>query len=132
VCKKMHDQSAKPTFVKIENDPRVTPFGRFIRKTSIDELPQLFNVLKGDMSIVGNRPLPTYEAEVLTSDKYARRFMGPAGITGLWQVTKRGTAEMSEEERIELDIEYADRHNFWYDLGIMIRTIPAMIQKEAV
>ena len=132
VCKKMHEKGGKPTFVKIENDPRVTPFGRFIRKTSIDELPQLFNVLKGDMSIVGNRPLPTYEAEVLTSDKYVRRFMGPAGITGLWQVTKRGGTEMSEEDRINLDIEYAERHNFWYDLGIMIRTIPAMIQKEAV
>jgi lipopolysaccharide/colanic/teichoic acid biosynthesis glycosyltransferase len=132
VCKKIHEKQGKATFIKIENDPRVTPFGRFIRKTSIDELPQLFNVLKGDMSIVGNRPLPTYEAEVLTTDKYVRRFMGPAGITGLWQVTKRGGTEMSEEDRINLDIEYAERHNFWYDLGIMIRTIPAMIQKEAV
>ncbi|MFK7970833.1 MAG: sugar transferase [Bacteroidia bacterium] len=132
VCKKMHDQSSKPTFFKLENDPRVTPFGRFIRKSSIDELPQLLNVLKGDMSIVGNRPLPTYEAEVLTSDEHIRRFMGPAGITGLWQVTKRGTSDMSEEERIQLDIEYAERHNFWYDLGIMFKTIPALVQKEAV
>ncbi|MCR4583808.1 MAG: sugar transferase, partial [Prevotella sp.] len=77
-------------FVKIENDPRVTKVGRFIRKYSIDELPQLFNILKGDMSIVGNRPLPLYEAEKLTADASIDRFMAPAGLTGLWQVEERG------------------------------------------
>lgn len=123
---------AKTAFVKFENDPRVTALGRFLRKTSIDELPQLINILRGDMSLVGNRPLPVYEAEQLTVDGWAGRFLGPAGLTGLWQVSKRGRAEMSQEERIELDIEYAQKHNFWYDMGLIARTFPAMLQKEAV
>lgn len=120
------------TFFKIENDPRITKVGKILRNTSIDEIPQLFNVLKGDMSLVGNRPLPLYEAEQLTKDQWARRFLAPAGITGLWQVTKRGRGEMSEEERIELDIAYADKSSFWFDLVIMLRTIPALFQKENV
>jgi len=119
-------------FVKISNDPRITPIGHFLRKTSLDETPQLFNVLKGDMSLVGNRPLPLYEASLLTKDKSAERFLAPAGLTGLWQVTKRGKEEMSGDERLELDILYANKYSFWFDLKIILKTLPAMIQKEKV
>ena len=118
------------TFVKIKNDPRVTRIGRFIRATSLDELPQLFNVLKGDMSLVGNRPIPLYEAERLTSDLHAARFFAPAGITGLWQVTKNCRNNISEEERKLLDNEYARSYNFWMDLRIILKTLPAVFQHE--
>lgn len=126
------------TFIKIVNDPRITKIGKFIRNTSIDELPQLINVLKGDMSIVGNRPLPVYEAELLTKDAISKRFLAPAGITGLWQVELRGRAgKMSEEERIELDNKYADyfignNYSFWYDMKLILRTFPGLIQKSTV
>lgn len=119
-------------FIKIKNDPRVTKVGKLIRNTSIDELPQLWNVFVGDMSIVGNRPLPLYEAELLTSDAWSQRFMAPAGITGLWQVSKRGKGEMSDEERKELDNEYARNFSFWGDIKLILRTIPALFQKENV
>jgi lipopolysaccharide/colanic/teichoic acid biosynthesis glycosyltransferase len=119
-------------FFKIKDDPRITAFGNFIRKTSLDEIPQLVNVLLGDMSLVGNRPLPLYEAEKLTKDQIAWRFLAPAGITGLWQITKRGKDNMSEDERIALDMEYAMKNSFWLDLKIMFSTIPALFQKEKV
>ncbi|WP_448777949.1 sugar transferase [Bacteroides congonensis] len=120
-------------FVKLENDPRITKIGRFIRKYSIDELPQFINILKGDMSIVGNRPLPLYEAELLTSDEHIDRFMGPAGLTGLWQVEKRGEAgKLSAEERKQLDITYAKTFSFWLDIKIILKTVTAFVQKENV
>lgn len=120
------------TFVKFKNDPRITRVGNIIRKTSIDELPQLINVIKGDMSIVGNRPLPLYEAEQLTSDDWGQRFLAPAGITGLWQVEKRGQSSMSEEERKSLDNKYAQNFSFWNDIRLILKTIPALFQKENV
>ena len=120
-------------YIKLQNDPRITIVGHIIRKYSIDELPQLFNILKGDMSIVGNRPLPLYEAEMLTSDDYIERFMAPAGLTGLWQVEKRGTEGiLSAEERKQLDIQYARKFSFKMDMRIILRTFTAFIQKENV
>ncbi|SDD08621.1 sugar transferase [Pedobacter soli] len=128
----INSQKSGSAFFKIANDPRVTRVGHFIRNTSIDELPQLWNVIKGDMSIVGNRPLPIYEAEKLTTDKYVLRFAAPAGITGLWQVEKRGRGEMSEEERLVLDNTYALKQSFWNDIRLILKTIPALFQKENV
>lgn len=131
--KKEKENKRENAFFKVANDPRITKVGRIIRNTSIDELPQFINVLKGDMSIVGNRPLPLYEAEMLTTDQWAKRFHAPSGITGLWQVTKRGGSnEMSADERKQLDIDYAENFNFWYDIKILLRTIPAMLQHENV
>ncbi len=121
-----------PTFIKLNKDPRVTKIGRFLRDSSLDELPQLVNVLKGNMSIVGNRPLPLYEAEKITKDLWSKRFLAPAGITGLWQVSKRGRKEMSVEERIALDMAYADNCSFLNDIKIVAQTIPALLQKESV
>ena len=130
---KQKEEDINNAFVKVENDPRITKVGQFIRKYSIDELPQLFNILKGDMSIVGNRPLPLYEAEKLTADASIDRFMAPAGLTGLWQVEERGKGgNMSAEERKQLDIIYGQTYNFALDMKIIFRTLTAFIQKENV
>lgn len=135
-CEKQYQHSRKlnhdSAFFKIKNDPRITKIGNFIRNSSIDELPQLWNVFIGNMSIVGNRPLPLYEAEKLTTDKYALRFAAPAGITGLWQVEKRGKGDMSEEERLMLDNTYAQNHSMLNDMKLIMKTIPALLQKENV
>ncbi|MBP5409248.1 MAG: sugar transferase [Prevotella sp.] len=130
---KKKEEDINNAFVKIENDPRITKVGKFIRKYSIDELPQLFNILKGDMSIVGNRPLPLYEAEKLTADASIDRFMAPAGLTGLWQVEERGKGgNMSAEERKQLDITYGQTYNFMLDMKIIFRTLFAFVQKDNV
>lgn len=126
--KRLH--SKKATFFKVKNDPRVTKVGKLIRKTNLDELPQLFNVLKGNMSIVGNRPIPLYEAEMLTSDQWALRFLAPAGITGLWQVYYNKKQTLSEEERKNLDNKYALNASFGNDIKIIFQTIPILFRKK--
>lgn len=123
---------ANTSFVKIgKDDPRVTRFGRVLRRSSLDELPQLINVLLGDMSIVGNRPLPLYEAERLTKDQFAKRFLAPAGITGLWQISKRSSTRISEGDRINLDIAYAEKSSFLFDIRIIFLTIPVLFQRDS-
>jgi lipopolysaccharide/colanic/teichoic acid biosynthesis glycosyltransferase len=125
-------RKAGEVFFKLQDDPRITRVGKFLRTTSIDEIPQLINVLRGDMSLVGNRPLPVYEAQELTADVRVERFLAPAGLTGLWQVTKRGKADMSAEERIALDCEYARTWTVSGDVRIMLKTVPARLQAERV
>ena len=110
----------------------LTPVGSFLRKTSLDELPQLFNIIKGDMSVVGNRPLPLYEAKNLTADESVERFLAPSGLTGLWQVKNRGLKEINADERIQLDKVYARKCSMLFDLKLIVKTFPKIIQKESV
>ena len=109
---------------KLTNDPRITPLGHFIRKTSIDELPQLVNVLRGEMSIVGPRPI--VENEIAKYGEYYRDYCSVRpGLTGLWQV--EGRSDTTYAERVALDAQYARTRTFWGDIGIMLRTIPAVL-----
>lgn len=114
-----------PVF-KIKNDPRRTPLGRFLRRSSIDELPQLFNVLKGDMSLVGPRPLPVRDYEGFNEDWQRRRFSIRPGITCLWQVN--GRSSISFDKWMELDLQYMDEWSLWLDLKILARTVPAVMK----
>jgi lipopolysaccharide/colanic/teichoic acid biosynthesis glycosyltransferase len=113
---------------KLEADPRVTTLGAFLRRTSLDELPQLFNVLRGEMSLVGPRPVLPWEAEMF-AEPYQRRFSVKPGITGLWQVS--GRSRLSMQEALDLDIEYVARRSFVLDLLILFRTIPAVCRGGA-
>ncbi len=124
------EEEKSKVFFKVSDDPRATRIGKFLRNSSLDELPQFFNVLLGDMSLVGNRPLPLYEASMLTTDEWSERFMAPAGITGLWQIRKKDRHIMTDEERIKLDITYSKKQNFLFDLWIIAHTPPALIQKS--
>ena len=110
--------------VKLTNDPRITRVGGFLRKTSVDELPQLWNVLKGEMSLVGPRPVPLYEVAEY-QPWHRRRLEATPGLTGLWQVKGRGLASMDDMTR--LDIQYIERQSMLLDVEILLRTIPAVL-----
>ncbi|MDT4939136.1 MAG: hypothetical protein QOG80_2807 [Pseudonocardiales bacterium] len=125
--------SAVPTaggergYYKLERDPRVTRVGRLLRRTSLDELPQLFNVIRGDMSLVGPRPALPWEVELFGSTHHAR-FLVPPGITGLWQVS--GRSRLTLREGLNLDVEYVQRRSFALDLAILARTVPAVLSAD--
>lgn len=114
-----------PVF-KVGDDPRITPFGRWLRKTSVDELPQLINVLAGNMSLVGPRPLPLYEVENFENDAQRRRLSVKPGLTCLWQISGRSKVQ-SFEQWVELDLQYIDNWSVWLDIKILFKTIPAVL-----
>jgi lipopolysaccharide/colanic/teichoic acid biosynthesis glycosyltransferase len=113
---------------KLDADPRITPLGAWLRRTSLDELPQLFNVLHGEMSLVGPRPVLSWEAQ-LFEEAYQPRFAVKPGITGLWQVN--GRSRLSMRKALELDVEYVIRRSFTLDLAILLRTVPAVFRGGA-
>jgi lipopolysaccharide/colanic/teichoic acid biosynthesis glycosyltransferase len=126
------DQEPGPRgLLKLEADPRITRVGVWLRRTSLDELPQLFNVLRGDMSLVGPRPALEWEAEMWLEaySEYPRRFEVRPGVTGLWQVS--GRSRLSVEETLKLDTEYVQRYGFGLDLLILARTVPALFSDGA-
>lgn len=123
----MHlNEQSGPAF-KIKDDPRITKIGKFIRKTSLDELPQLFNVLKGDMSLVGPRPAIPREVEQYTTYQKQRLFVKP-GLTCIWQVSGRNNIEF--EQWVELDIQYIKTRSLWLDIKLILLTIPALLGDE--
>jgi hypothetical protein len=109
---------------KLTNDPRITPLGKFIRATSIDELPQLLNIIRGDMSVVGPRPIPLYERPKYGEDFVHYCSVRP-GLTGLWQTS--GRSNTTYAQRIEMDKEYVQTRTFWGDVWIILKTIPAVL-----
>jgi len=122
-------ENAPDNLYKLVIDPRVTRVGRFLRSWSIDELPQLWNVLRGEMSLVGPRPVIEYEVEQYP-DWYLRRFAVKPGLTGLWQVSGRN--EKTYEEMVRYDIEYAERRSLWLDLRILARTALVVMRRQGV
>jgi exopolysaccharide biosynthesis polyprenyl glycosylphosphotransferase len=120
-----HNEVSGPVF-KIKNDPRITTIGKFLRRSSIDELPQLLNVLNGDMSLVGPRPLPVRDYEGFNEDWQRRRFSVKPGITCLWQVN--GRSGISFNQWMLLDLKYMDEWSLWLDLKILAKTVPAVFR----
>ena len=114
-----------PIFKKIRDDPRVTPLGRFLRRSSIDELPQLLNVLKGEMSLVGPRPLPLWDSERL-GELHRDRLLAVPGMTGYWQVSGRG--ELTLEEMARLDVFCVESWSLIFDLQIILKTVGAVLR----
>ena len=120
------NEMSGPVF-KVTNDPRVTPIGKFLRKWSLDELPQLWNVLRGEMSLVGPRPLPVDEVRRFNDFAHRRRLSVKPGLTCLWQVSGRN--QISDfKEWVRLDLEYIDNWSFWLDLKILLLTVPAVFR----
>ena len=112
---------------KLEDDPRITPVGRLLRRSSIDELPQLLNVIRGDMSLVGPRPVLPWEAELIRPT-HASRFLATPGITGLWQVSGRNRLTM--RQGFDLDLEYMAKQSFTFDLLILLKTVPVVLSTD--
>ncbi len=119
------NQMSGPVF-KIEGDPRVTRIGRFLRRTSIDELPQLLNVLRGEMSLVGPRPLPLYEVEKFETTAQRRRLSVPPGLTCLWQISGRNEIK-NFQDWVKLDLKYIDNWSLWLDIKILLKTVPVVL-----
>ena len=115
---------------KVDNDPRITKFGKFLRKTSLDELPQLFNILFGTLSVIGWRPISKQETMNFYPDELKILYSGKPGLTGYWQVVARSNADFESGERQKLELEYYSKRGFWYDLGLIFRTIPAILKKR--
>ena len=128
--KLLQQNESNGALFKIKKDPRVTPIGRFLRKYSLDEIPQFINVLKGEMSIVGPRPLPVKDFDLIKNGKinydwYTKRGLAKPGITGLWQIS--GRSDLSFEEMCLLDLYYIENQSIFFDLEIMFETIPVIL-----
>jgi lipopolysaccharide/colanic/teichoic acid biosynthesis glycosyltransferase len=133
-CDAEHEQAALEelneadgALFKIQDDPRITPVGRLLRRFSLDELPQLINVLRGEMSLVGPRPLPERDYERL-EDWHRKRYLVLPGLTGLWQVS--GRSELDFDDLVHLDFIYLERWSLALDLAILLKTVPAVLMQR--
>lgn len=123
-----HLNEAEGPIFKIKNDPRITRIGEFLRKTSIDELPQLINVLRGEMSLVGPRPMSVRDVDLFDRGKQRKRFSVQPGLTCIWQVS--GRSNLPFEKWLELDLQYIENWSLWLDVKILFKTIPAVLHSK--